>query len=63
MAKIVEFNQRFRLNFTSTEKESGDTYIDIDINFENPRDTYKIAQHLQTFLEAAGFNTIEVKVK
>ena len=63
MAKTIEYNQRLRFSYTRTEKNSGDTDLDIDINFENPKDEDKIAERLQTWLNAAGFKSIEVKVK
>jgi hypothetical protein len=31
-------NQRFRFNYTETDKDSGDTKIDLDLTFENPKD-------------------------
>ena len=47
-------NKRFRLNYTETDKESGDTQIDIDITFENPKDFRVLKEKLNTFLEASG---------
>jgi hypothetical protein len=61
MAK--EFTERFRLNYTCTEKQTGDTNFDLDINFENPKDVSKVASRLQTWLNAIGYSQIEVKVK
>ena len=63
MAKTQTYNTRWRLNYTQTEKDSGDTAADIDFTFENPVDEYRIASNLDTFLKASGFENIEVKVK
>ena len=56
-------NQRFRLNYTETDKDSGDTQIDIDITFENPKDFRDLKEKLNTFLQASGNNVLYVDEK
>ena len=49
-AKLTE---RWRLCYTQSDRDSGDTLIDLDLTFENVNDDV-LAQRLQTFLKAAG---------
>lgn len=56
-------NKRFRLNYTETDKDSGDTQIDLDITFENPKDFREIKEKLNTFLTASGNNVLYVEEK
>jgi hypothetical protein len=56
-------NKRFRLNYIETDKESGDTQIDLDITFENPKDFRVLKEKLNTFLQASGNGVLYVEEK
>jgi len=56
-------NQSFRVNYTETDKDSGDTQIDIDITFENPKSFRELKEKLNTFLQASGNNVLYVEEK
>jgi len=56
-------NKRFRLNYVETDKESGDTQIDLDITFENPKDFRVLKEKLNTFLQASGNGVLYVEEK
>jgi hypothetical protein len=56
-------NKRFRLNYTETDPESGDTQIDLDITFENPKDFRVLKEKLNTFLQASGNSVLYVEEK
>ena len=57
------YNERFRLNYIQTNRDSNDTFIDLDINFDNPDSSHAVAHKMQIFLESIGYDDIEVKVK
>ena len=56
-------NKRFRLNYIETDKESGDTQIDLDITFENPKDFRVLKEKINTFLQASGNGALYVEEK
>jgi hypothetical protein len=56
-------NKRFRLNYIETDKESGDTQIDLDITFENPKDFRVLKEKINTFLQASGNGVLYVEEK
>lgn len=61
MAKSPKINESFSLNFSSREDGSGDTVMDCNINFENPRDDSTIIHRLNTWLQAIGRTEIVVQ--
>jgi len=56
-------NKRFRLNYIETDKDSGDTQIDLDITFENPKDFRVLKEKINTFLQASGNGVLYVEEK
>lgn len=46
--------ERWRFCYTKSNQD-GDTLLDLDLNFENANDEI-LAQHIATFLRAAGRN-------
>jgi hypothetical protein len=63
MAKTVKVNENFSLNYNSREDQSGDTVMDCNINFDNPRDDSTVIHRLNTWLKAIGRTDIEVVPK
>ena len=63
MAKTIKINESFSLNFSSREADSGDTVMDCNINFENPKDDSTIIHRLYTWLKAIGREDIVVAPK
>jgi len=63
MAKTVKVNENFSLNYNSREDQSGDTVMDCNINFDNPRDDSTVINRLNTWLKAIGRTDIEVVPK
>ena len=63
MAKSIKINESFSLNFSSREADSGDTVMDCNINFENPKDDSTIIHRLNTWLKAIGRTDVEVTPK
>jgi hypothetical protein len=63
MAKSIKINESFSLNFSSREADSGDTVMDCNINFENPKDDSTIIHRLNTWLKAIGREDIVVTPK
>ena len=61
MAKIPKINDSFSLQFSSREDNSGDTVMDCNINFDNPRDDSAIIHRLNTWLQAIGRTEIVVQ--
>lgn len=49
----TKLTERWRLCYTQSDRDSGDTLIDLDMSFENVTDDL-LAKRLQTFLKAAG---------
>lgn len=62
MAKI-KINESFSLNFNSREADSGDTVMDCNISFDNPRDDSVTIHRLNTWLQAIGRTDIVVVPK
>ena len=54
MAKSTKINENFSLNFSSREDQTGDTLMDCNINFDNPKDDAVLAERLNTWLAAIG---------
>jgi hypothetical protein len=44
MAKTIKVNESFSLNYSSREADSGDTVMDCNISFDNPKDDSTIIQ-------------------
>jgi len=63
MAKAIKINENFSLNFSSREADSGDTVMDCNINFDNPKDDSTIIHRLNTWLNAIGRSDIVVAPK
>ena len=63
MAKTIKINESFSLNYSSREADSGDTVMDCNINFDNPRDDSTIIHRLNTWLKAIGRSYIVVEPK
>jgi len=63
VAKSIKINESFSLNFSSREADSGDTVMDCNINFDNPKDDSTIIHRLNTWLKAIGRTDIEVTPK
>jgi hypothetical protein len=63
MPKQVKINENFSLNFSSREADSGDTVMDCNISFDNPKDDSTIIHRLNTWLKAIGRTDIEVVPK
>ena len=54
MAKTIKVNENFSLNYSSREADSGDTIMDCNISFDNPKDDSTIIHRLNTWLQAIG---------
>ena len=63
MVKTIKINESFSLNYNSREADSGDTVMDCNINFDNPRDDSTIIHRLNTWLKAIGRADIVVEPK
>lgn len=63
MAKIPKINDSFSLQFSSREDNSGDTVMDCNISFDNPRDDSAVILRLNTWLQAIGRTDIVVQPK
>ena len=61
MAKSPKINENYSLNFSSREDGTGDTVMDCNINFDNPRDDSTIILRLNTWLQAIGRTEIVVQ--
>ena len=61
MAKNQKINENFSLSFSSREDGTGDTVMDCNINFDNPRDDSVIIHRLNTWLQAIGRTEIVVQ--
>lgn len=62
MAKTVKINENFNLSFSSRE-DTGDTIMDCNISFENPKDDSVVIHRLNTWLQAIGKTDIVVQPK
>lgn len=63
MPKQVKINENFSLNYSSREADSGDTVMDCNISFDNPKDDSTIIHRLNTWLQAIGRTDIVVGPK
>jgi len=63
MAKTVKVNENFSLNYSSREDQSGDTVMDCNINFDNPKDDSIVVNRLNTWLQAIGKTELVVAYK
>lgn len=63
MAKAIKVNENFSLNYSSREDQSGDTVMDCNINFDNPKDDSAIVHRLNTWLQAIGRTELVVSYK
>lgn len=63
MAKSIKINENFNLSFSSREDGTGDTVMDCNISFENPKDDSTIIHRLNTWLQAIGRTDIVVEPK
>lgn len=61
MAKTVKINENYSLNYSSREDGSGDTVMDCNINFDNPKDDSTVIHRLNTWLRAIGRTDIVVQ--
>lgn len=63
MAKTIKINENISLNFGSREADSGDTVMDCNINFDNPKDDSVFIHRLNTWLKAIGRDNIVAEPK
>ena len=63
MGKTVKINENFSLNYSSREDGSGDTVMDCNINFDNPKDDSTLIHRLNTWLNAIGRTDVVVQPK
>lgn len=63
MAKTIKINENFNLSFSSREDGTGDTIMDCNISFENPKDDSIVIHRLNTWLQAIGRTDIAVGPK
>jgi hypothetical protein len=63
MAKLVKVNEDFSLRYNSREEQSGDTVLDLNVDFSNPKEQSTVATRLNTWLTAIGYMDLEVVVK
>lgn len=60
MSKQEKINENFSLSYSSREDGSGDTVMDVSINFDNPKSDSVIVNRLNTWLQAIGRTDIVV---
>lgn len=63
MAKSTKVRENFSLRFNSRDDHVGDTLMDCNIEFENPKDDSIIMHRLNTWLTAIGKTDIVVVLK
>ena len=63
MAKMVKINENFSLRYNAREDQSGDTVMDLNIEFDNPKDDSTVIHRLNTWLQAIGRTDIVVSYK
>lgn len=63
MAKTMKINENYSLSYNSREDGSGDTVMDCNISFDNPKDDSTLIHRLNTWLKAIGRNDIVVEPK
>ena len=61
MAKSIKINENYSLNFSSREDGTGDTVMDCNINFDNPKDDTVVIHRLNTWLQAIGRTDLVVQ--
>ena len=61
MAKSIKIDENYSLNFSSREDGTGDTVMDCNINFDNPKDDTVVIHRLNTWLQAIGRTDIVVQ--
>jgi hypothetical protein len=54
MANKEKINENFSLSYNSREDGTGDTVMDVSINFDNPKSDEVIMIRLNTWLQAIG---------
>jgi hypothetical protein len=60
MANKEKINENFSLSYNSREDGTGDTVMDVSINFDNPKSDSIIVHRLNTWLQAIGRTDIVV---
>ena len=60
MAKTIKINENFSLNYNSREDQTGDSVMDCNISFDNPKDDATLIHRLNTWLRAIGREDIVV---
>ena len=63
MAKMVKINENFSLRYNAREDQSGDTVMDLNIEFDNPKDDSTVIHRLNTWLQAIGRTDLVVSHK
>ena len=63
MAKTQKINTDYSLRFNSREDDTGDTVMDLCIDFSNPKDTTVVIERLNTWLAAIGHDLVVVPKK
>lgn len=63
MAKTIKINENFTLSYNSREDGTGDTVMNCNIDFENPKDDSIVIHRLNTWLQAIGRTDIVVQPK
>lgn len=63
MAKQEKINENFSLSFNSREDGTGDSVMDVSINFDNPKNDTTVVNRLNTWLQAIGRKDIVVTCK
>lgn len=58
-----EKNIRFRLQYVESDRQSGDTELDMDVTFENPKTIKDLVKKLDTFLQATGHGYLYIEEK
>jgi hypothetical protein len=63
MTNKEKINENFSLSYNSREDGTGDTVMDVSINFDNPKSDSIIVHRLNTWLQAIGRTGIVVSCK
>ena len=56
-------NVRFVLSYDRRDADTSDDILSLNVNFENPKSSEDVANKLQTFLNAIGYDNIYVEVQ
>jgi hypothetical protein len=59
----IKINECFSINYSSREADSGDTVMDCNINFDNPKDNNVVVTRLNTWLKSINCEDIVVTLK